>query len=151
MNNFPQNEQERAIELLGQKLELFGSFREQTQTQTELLAADDMDGFERAIDARQETIEKINGLHQELDVLMQSYVSFTTDGGEKIDAIEKAVGEIDSLIRECIEMNDNNTALAKEKTEEYIKQIGDLSVRRKSLGKYTLSVPNNPELFDKTT
>ena len=152
MNSFPQDKEARLVELLGQKLELFGSIREQTREQTELLAADDMDGFDRAIDARQETIEKINGLHQELDSLMQSYVSFSNSpGGKKIKTIEAVLLKIDKLVGECVALNDKNTVTAKEKTEGYIKQIGDLSVRRKSLGKYTLDVPNNPELFDKMT
>ena len=152
MSSFPQDEQERLVELLGMVTELFGNIREQTKKQTELLESDNIDGFNLSLEARQETIEKIEGLHQEFNSLMQSYVSFSNsaDGG-KIDAVDHANGLLDAIVRECVELNDKNAETAKEKTEEYIKQIGEMSIRRKSLGKYAHTVPNNPELFDKKT
>ena len=148
--DFPRDKEERLLELLGQELELFDRIREMTAAQAELLKADDPEGFNRSLDSRQEIIEKINGLHQESDVLMQSYVSFYATG-RKDDAIRAAAERIDSIIAECAELNDRNTAAAQVKTEDYIRQIGNLSLRRKSLGKYAQSVPNNPELFDKMT
>ena len=152
MNTFPQDKEKRLLELLEQELELFDRIREQTIAQAEMLEAEDTDGFDRALDVRQGTIEKINGLHQEQNVLMQSYVSFSNaPDGTKIDAIELAIGKIGALVEECVRLNDLNIAEAKEKTEEYIKQIGKLSLRRKSLGKYALGVPNDPELFDRKT
>ena len=152
MNGFPRDKEERLLELLEQELGLFDEIREQTIKQAGLLEADDTEGFSRSLDDRQEIIEKINGLHQEHDVLMQSYVSFSASpDGEKIETIESASGRLDAVIRECIGLNEKNTDAAKGKAEEYIKQIGEMSHRRKSLGKYAQSVPNNPELFDKMT
>ena len=150
--NFTPETEERLLGLLRQELELFEKIREHTEKQADLLRADDTESFTRSLDNRQETIEEINGLHQEHDVLMQSYALFSNSPeGEKRDTVEAAVGRLDDMIRQCIELNEKNTVLAKEKTEEYIKQIGDMSLRRKSLGKYAQSVPNSPELFDKMT
>ena len=171
MNNFPRKKEERLLELLGQELELFGRIREQTAAQAELLKADDSEGFGRSLDERQGIIEKIDGLHQECDALMQSYISFSDpqgdrpatasggagpsgaapSGGGKIEKIERAALRLREAIAECVELNDKNAALAQDMAEEYIKQIGNLSLKRKSLGKYALGVPNNPEHFDKMT
>jgi hypothetical protein len=40
-------------------------------------------------------------------------------------------------------------ATAKAKAEEYADRIGNLNTKRKSLGAYSQTVPNNSELFDK--
>ena len=154
---FPRDKQERLLELLGQEYKLFIRIRELTEAQTELLAADDLEGFNKSLDSRQEVIDEINGLHQESDILMQSYMSFSNTvsdgtnpaGGEKTGLIDSAVRRLEDAIIKCVELNDKNTGAAKNKTEEYIRQIGELSLKRKSIGKYALNVPNNPEHFDK--
>lgn len=140
----PKEKEERLLELLGMEIGLFGQIREMTAAQTSLLEADDTEGFDRSLDSRQLIIERINELHQEKNDLMQSYMSFS-----ETDTIETAAKRLEELITECAELNDKNTALAKEKAEGYVKQIGELSLKRKSLGKYALEVPNNPTIFDK--
>ena len=152
MNDFSRENEERLLELLGQEYGILEQIRAMTEKQTELIAADDIDAFNKSLDRRQELITQINGLHQESDVLMQSYISFTASGGgSKISAVDEASGKIKAIVSECALKNEKNTSAAKEKAEEYIKQIGKLSLTRKSLGKYAQSVPNSPELFDKKT
>lgn len=150
MRSFPPEKKERLLELLGLELELFDRIRGLTAKQAGLLDAGDTGGFEKSLDDRQGIIDRIDGLHQESEVLMQSYISFSGSGGSD-DAIEAAAGSLKTAITECVEMNDLNMAAAREKTEDYIRQIGELSLKRKSLGKYALDVPNNPTMFDKMT
>ena len=152
MKTFSRDMEERLLELLVQEQEVFEQIREATLNQKELIAADDIDAFDKSLDRRQELIKKINGLHQESDVLMQSYISFTSSAdGVTIGVIDDALGRLREITAECAGLNEQNTTAAKEKAEEYIKQIGKLSLTRKSLGKYAQSVPNTPELFDKKT
>ena len=140
------------IALLGEELAVFEQIRDLTGKQTDLLAVDDVKALDESLDRIQELIGKINGLHQESDVLMQSYISFSDSaGGGKDPGIETAVEKLRGVIAECAELNEKNTTLAKETAEEYIKRIGKLSLSRKSLGAYAAQVPNNSELFDKKT
>ena len=142
----------RLLNNLSEELKLLGQVRELTLKQSGILAEEDIEAFDSSLDRRQEYIEKINGLHQETNILMQSYVSFSNaPDGRKNDGIESLQTQIHALIAECARINDKNSAVAKEKNEDYVKRIGDLSLKRKSLGKYALGVPNDSELFDKTT
>ena len=154
MNNTLQDKKTRLLELLSQETELFEGIYELTDEQTKLLAADDDDinTFNKSLDSRQKLIEKINGLHQESDTLMQSCMSMIDSvAGETIEAIEKAIAIRQDAIKKCVELNDKNTALAEEKSEGFVKRIGKLSLSRKSIKGYTPDMPNNPEMFDKKT
>jgi len=152
VNGFSRDDAKRLQELLEHELGKLRQVFELTSMQAELLASDDIDAFDSSLDSRQELIEEINGLHQESDVLMQSYISVTSSGAaEKADGIEKAAADARAILESCAELNEKNATAAKEKAEEYIKRIGKLSLSRKSLRLYTTDVPNKPELFDKTT
>jgi len=152
VSNFSRNDESRLLVLLGEELEIFRQIGSLSIKQAELLAADDMEAFEGSLERRQGLIEKINGLHQETDLLMQSYMSFSDAGtGEVSDAIETTAGQLKEIIADCVSTNDKNMVAAKEKAEEYIKKIGKLSLGRKSLGAYAQTLPNNSELFDKKT
>ena len=76
---FSSKEEARLLELLGEEQAIFERIRALTGEQATLIAADDMEAFNGSLDSRQELIEKINGLHQETNVLMQSYISFSGD------------------------------------------------------------------------
>ena len=150
MNSFPKDKESRLLALLRQELELFQRIREITGKQTEMLADEDIEAFDESLDSRQALIEEINGLHQESDILMQSYLSFSgSAGGQKIGAIEEVAGQLRGVIEECTELDSKNMALSKEKAEEFVKQIGKLSQGRKGLGAYIHNVSQNSELFDK--
>jgi len=147
----PDNEK-RLLELLEREFELFKKILELTGEQTELLTADDADAFNKSLDVRQALIEEINGLHQESDILMQSYMSVQEQpGGDRAGEIEAAAARLRDVIAQSAAINEKNTVAAKDKAEEYIRQIGKLSLNRKSIGAYIQGVPNEPEHFDKKT
>lgn len=149
---FSPEDEKRLSGLVGQRLGIVKQILQLTEKQTEILAADDLAAFERSLDNRQELIEQINGLHQETNILMQSYLSFSeSEGGRRITAIDEAAGDFKEILEQCISINDKNTAAAREKAEDYLKQAGKLNQGRKSLGAYIQGVPNEPELFDRKT
>ena len=150
MSQFSKDNASHLIELLGKELELFTRVRELTVQQKELIAADDIVALDFSLDRRQEIIGEINGLHQETNVLMQSYMLFST-GGKSISEIEAAAGKLRDIIVECAELNENNLSDAKGVAEGYISKIGELSLNRKGLGAYIQTVENRPEMFDKMT
>ena len=152
MSKFDKGNEERLIKLLEEEKELFVKMKEQTVKQMELLAADEIEEFSESLDLREKLKEKINGLHQESDTLMQSYISSLAPGGRgKVKAIEKLKDEIREIISECKEMNDKNFKTAKSKIEEYTKRIKELDTSKKTFNAYTIDIPDNSELFDKTT
>ena len=152
MSKFTQENASQLLMALRQELELFEKIREITKEQTELIAAEKIVAFNESLDRRQELIEKINGLHQETDGLMQSYISYSSSkGGEKIGKVEQLSGEVKSLIAECAALNEKNEVAAREKSEEFSQKIERLSLSRKSLGTYIQNIEAAPELFDKMT
>ena len=152
MNEFSQDRRARLLELLDREIELFGRIYELTVKQAELLASDDIEAFDKSLDYRQTLIEKINGLHQDTGILMQSYVSFSgLSTGEKIDAIEKAEAQRMDILSQCAALNEKNSLAANEVTETYTKKIEKLAMTRKGLEIYTPGLTNNSELFDTKT
>ena len=150
MNGFSRDDEERLLDFLGRELGLFEQLLGLTERQAELLAEDDADAFGVSLGTSLGLIEEINGLHQESELLVQSYMSGSTGaGGEKSAAIEAETERVHEVILKCAGANDSNMTAAKEKAEDYIKQIGKLSLNRKSLGAYIQSVPNNSEIIDK--
>ena len=152
MSRFSQEKQSRLLGLLGEEMAMFERIRGLTEKQAELLANDEMDALDESLDQRQEIIGKINGLHQETEVLMQSYISFSTSaGGGKIAAIETAVEQIRGVVSACVSRNESNITAAKDTNEEHVKRINELSLGRKSLGAYAPNAPNNSMHFDQKT
>ena len=140
---------ERLLELLEEELKIYGQIQKQTEKQAELLAKDEIETFNSSLERRAELIEKIKGLHQESDPLMQSYVSGAADG--KNSDIEKINKKIRQALEICSGLNSDNVAAMKEKTQEHTKKIKKQSEKRKGIGGYAQSVPNTPEMFDKKT
>ena len=136
-------------ELLGKELEIFKKIQELTEKQTELLAGDDIESFDSSLDKRQELIEKINGLHQDSNTLMQSYVSSSED--EKSSEIEELRAKIQDITETCAKLNNQNIDTIQAKSEEQKKKIDKQSKKRKGIGGYAQAVPNTPEVFDKKT
>ena len=151
MSKFASADMERLSKLLGDELEIYGQIRKLTEKQTELLAKDDIDAFNISLDKREKLIEKIKGLHQESDPLMQSYASLP-ESGEKTDSdIDTLKGQIREVLVVCSKLNDENIAAMKKKTKEHTKKIDKQSAKRKGIGGYAQAVPNTPEVFDKKT
>ena len=142
-------QRERLSILLGKELEVFEEIRKLTGRQAELLKKDDVDQFDSLLDKRQELIEKINGLHQESDPLMQSYVSSPED--DSIAEIEELREKIRETIGICAGLNDEIVAEMKVKSKEQSEKIDKHSAKRKGIGGYAQAVPNTPEVFDTKT
>jgi len=143
---------EKLVELLGAELEVYSKILKLTEEQTKLLAKDDMDdieAFNNSLDKRETLIEKIKGLHQEKDPLMQSYLSSEGKADGKNKDIENLIKQINEIIKQCAAYNDRNIAVMKDKTLEQTKRIDDQSSKRKGIDGYAQSVPNMPEVFDK--
>ena len=151
MSEFTRDNAVQLLGLLRKEHELFEQMLKLTEKQTELLAADDIEAFDKSLDRRQEIIEKINGLHQESNILMQSYMSYQdTPGKKSVKEIEAASKQLQDTITKCAALNEKNAASIKEKAKTYSEQIDKLSTARKSIGSYIQPLENDPEMFDKT-
>ena len=142
-------ETERLSKLLIEELEQYENIRKMTEEQEKLLAKDDIEAFNISLEKREKLIEKIKGLHQESNPLMQSYASTSSSRKNgKIDGLKENIREV---IEICAQINDKNIQTLKDKTENLVKEIDEKSAKRKGIGGYAQSVPNNPEMFDKKT
>jgi len=151
VSKFAPSDKERLIKLLTDKLKIYKQIRKITEEQTELLAKDDIEAFDSSLEKRAKLIEKINGLHQESETLMQSYALAPEESSDKSSDINKLDKEIRDILTDCANLNDKNIAVMKDKTEEHIKRIDEQSAKRKGVGGYVQSVPNTSEVFDKKT
>ena len=150
MSGFSKDDASKLVGLLGKELALFGQVLELTSKQAELIAADEMDAFDESLDLRQKLIDRIDGLHREADVLMQSYVSYSGAGASsEIKEIEDMSRKLRDIITQCAAQNDKNQKAALDKSDDYSKRISDLSEGRKGVGAYIQDLGNNPEMFDK--
>ena len=143
MKNFTPAEKERLTELLSDDLELFGQIRELMERQTQLLS-DDAETFDGLLDRREELAEKINGLHQETDPLMQSYVSSKNSDKD----VENLRLKIKAEISYCENLNRQHSSLMKEKTRELSKEIDEKRSKREGIGGYAQAAPTTSMKFD---
>ena len=135
-------------DLLKEELSVWVQINELTDKQTALLEADDVEALTESMDRRHELIEKIKGLHQESNVLMQSYISATEKGGEKSKAVEAVIAQIREKITISAQCNEKNLAIAGTMKDGYSERAGELGQKRKGIGAYALDVPYNSELYD---
>jgi len=141
----------RLAELLEKELETCGLIRELTKKQTELLAMDDIEAFNESLDERERLIEKIKGLHQDSNPLMQSYVNLTAGGSDKVEKIEDLKKQIHKIFEECNDINKKNITAMDEKIQGQSVKIDEQKAKRVGIGGYAQSVPNTSEMFDKKT
>ena len=139
----------RLTKLLGDELKLLESIKELTDEQTRQIEMDEFDGLEKLLEHRQELIEKINGLHQESQELMQSYVS--SSSLKPVREIERLKEEIKYLLQNCKELNEKNVEMLRHKSTAQKEKIGKQSAQRKGIGGYAQAVPTSSEMFDKKT
>jgi hypothetical protein len=150
MSGFGKADEERLTELLGEETKLFAQIRKLTQEQTGLIGAEDVESLDKSLDRRQKHIDKIKGLHQESDALMQSYISSRKEpGAKKIKAIETAAANLREDITQCAAIDAKNAEALKAKADGYIKQKNKLEASRKSIGLYAQGGTNSSELFDR--
>ena len=145
----PIEDEARLQGLLDRMLELCGRVLALTIRQAGLLEEDDPEGFGRSLDERGAAMDEIDGLHQESEALMQSYISIAgRPGGGRSQKIEGTLEKIRDALSRSAAANEKNLAAAKEKAGDYVRQIGKMSLGKKSVGAYIQGVPNNPEHFD---
>jgi hypothetical protein len=150
VSSFSVENEARLLELIRQELMLFSVMRGRTEKQAEQIKEDDVAAFENSLGDRQEIIEKINGLHQETDGLMQSYSFYRSSADtESPGELDSAISQLKDSIAECAALNDIVVETAKERALYYTERIGKLSLSRQSLGKYQQELPNTPQMFDK--
>ena len=146
MKQFESSDRNTLQEKLTQKLEIFKQIHTLTEKITEQIETDKIDLLDKSLSKRQELIEKINGLHQEIDPLMQSYISSTVSKDEKIESLIKQVHEITTL---CAKLNDENLSTIKDKSQEQVEKIDKQSAKRKGISGYAQAVGSSSEVIDK--
>ena len=75
MNGYSPDDEKRLIDLLAAQKKTMERILALTEEQSQMLEADDVDGFDLSLDRRQTAIEEFDRLHQESAALMQSYTS----------------------------------------------------------------------------
>jgi len=149
VSKFTKDSEAKLLNMLGEELKVWEQIYTLTENQASLIELDDVEKLSESIDQRQELIEKIKGLHQESNALMQSYISVSgNDEGGKSAAIEAEKTKIRNKITACSQKNDKNIAEANKIKGTYIEKAEELGQQRKSIGAYALDVTNNSELFD---
>ena len=149
MNIFSPEEEARLLKLLGEETTVLKQIREMTLKQMDLLESGEIERLGEALDDRQGLIEQIKGLHQETNVLMQSYVTVKkAPGGKSIAAVESASSVLWDTMEETEKINRRITVAAKGAAEDFIRQIGKLSLMRKSMKKYAPELAGGSELLD---
>ena len=150
MSDFPREKEESLLSILGRERELFAELLETLGEQAGLIAADDIEAFDKALEKGRNITQKVDGLHQETSLLMQSYALYSNSGDNReSDAVETLTGQIRDITAKCAELNEKITAEAKNKAAQYTQEINRLNLSRKSIGLYAQGVTNNPEHFDR--
>ena len=150
MSDFSPDKEESLLRLLGQERELFEQLFETLGEQAGLIAVDDIEAFDRALEKGRNITQKVDGLHQETSLLMQSYALHSnSENGLESDAVETLTGQLRDITAKCAELNEKITAEAKNKAAQYTQEINRLNLSRKSIGLYAQGVTNNPEHFDR--
>ena len=86
MNGYSPDDEKRLIDLLAAQKKTMERILALTEEQSQMLEADDADGFNLSLDRRQAAIEEFDRLHQESAALMQSYASAFAGAGANADA-----------------------------------------------------------------
>ena len=140
---------EKLTKLLNGELKLLEKMKELTDEQARQIEADEFDGLGELLNERQALIEKINGLHQESNPLMQSYVS-SSDYGAVLQ-IDNLRNKIKQTLLECKELNEKNVGALADKTKDHTEKIDQQSTKIKGIGGYAQAVTSTSERFDKKT
>jgi len=140
----------KLLELLRQQQGICKQLLSLTTAQKKLIEADDMEAFNKSLDARQELMDQYDGQQQQVGDLMVTYTDFSkANDGKRIAQIEKAREQLMELLEKCFVENGSNEALAKEKSEAYSAKISDMNQKRKGIGSYIQNVESNSDFIDK--
>ena len=146
MSNFKSSDKDKLQDSLTQELEAFKQIQKLTEKIAEQINADKIEAIDVSLEKRQDLITKINGLHQEYDPLMQSYISKPDN---KNDEIESLIEQIHEATLSCSKQNDENLSAIKEKSNEQTEKIDKQSAKRKGISGYAQAVGFSSEVIDK--
>lgn len=141
----------RLSEVLSKEIELFGKVLANCEEQAQLLKDDRIEELNTTSSKMDKLRDKINGLHQELGELMQSYSLEAAKSGVRDVDIDTAYAQLMDLIRQGALINEKNVALLQIKSQEQTKKIDKQRAQREGITGYAQSVVSNPEMYDRTT
>ena len=148
MSKFEASDLKKLQENLTQELESFEQIKKLTEKIAEQIDTEKIEALDKSLSKRQELIEKINGLHQESNPLMQSYVQAS---GLKNSEVDRLVERIRETTQICAKLNDENINTIKAMSEEQVDKIDKQSAKRKGISGYAQAIAYSPEVIDKKT
>lgn len=155
MAAFAPEQYARIMELQQQKKTLLQEFHGLAQLQQEIIEREDTTALQGNLNRRQELITQVDTLHQELDLLMQSYPPIRQQLGEshpQVAALTALQNEIQDILRQIAALDTQNQARAARQLQHFRDEIKRLSLGRKTLQSYSQgAVSLGSELFDKKT
>ncbi len=119
-------DRENLLGLLEQKKELLTKMRDITKEFAELLEADDVDAFVDGLQQREDIIKKIDAFTK-----IERQMSEIED--EQVKLLKQQSRDI---IQEILKIDEQNTALAQNKIDQYRVQIRSLNQQKKGIGQY---------------
>jgi len=148
VSKFEASDLKKLQENLTQELESFEQIKKLTEKIAEQIDTEKIEALDKSLSKRQELIEKINGLHQESNPLMQSYVQAS---GLKNSEVDRLVERIRETTQICAKLNDENINTIKAMSEEQVDKIDKQSAKRKGISGYAQAIAYSPEVIDKKT
>lgn len=145
MSEFSAQDKQKLLSLLTEKQKLLSQIEQNTKEQGGLLEKDDIEAFDSSLQQSDSIIEKIKGLHQETDTLMQSYIS-SKKRDEKIEDLKNA---IEQTLKTCAEKNKALSQAAKKRQKDLSIEIEEKRSKREGIGGYAQATPTTSEVFDK--
>ena len=144
----------RLLELQRQKRELLREFHELTLQQERLIELEETAVLKENLNQRQELITEIDTLHQELNLLMQTYSEYSQQAGadpaaQEIGALQQ---ESQKLLQEIAALDEQNQARTARQIDRFRDEVKRLSLGRRTIQSYNQSISAlGSELFDKKT
>ncbi|MDR1117338.1 MAG: flagellar protein FlgN [Oscillospiraceae bacterium] len=144
-------DRDRLIKLLESKERYVKECLEITKKQREIVSAEDIDAglLTSSLNERRVNIDKIEGLHHEINVLMQSYLANGTNeiGDSEIDALQS---RIDGVITQIRELDVQSEKSIRDSMDASLSEAKRLNQNRRGIGAYgAAGYIAGPDYFDK--
>ena len=136
MNGYSPDDEKRLIDLLAAQEKTMERILALTEEQSQMLEADDVDGFDLSLDRRQTAIEEFDRLHQESAALMQSYTSVSVDAsvgtGADVGAEAKAEAFAGAGTDSNADADVSADAVGLHAVEKLIREIAEITEKCKA-------------------
>ena len=140
MNGYSPDDEKRLIDLLTAQEKTMKRILALTEEQSQMLEADDVDGFDLSLDRRQTAIEEFDRLHQESVALMQSYtfviagasVGTGTDAGADAKAEAEAFDGAGADSNTSADADVSADAVGSQAAEKLIREIAEITEKCKT-------------------